>query len=228
MPSTIPVQRSITLASAFVRYAPLVLSTNDPALSNADWVRQFILSPPFSYNWNRAGFSFSTVIGQSDYPVTTANFGYIESAVISNTANGNESNQLEIEQNLVIETRVNQPTKISGQLDNGSNLITYRLVPAPDAVYQVAVTIQNSALTFTATTDTWNPIPDYISYIYNQGMLAKTFEYLNDPRQTPAMQLFFQQVSALNTGSIEGQKNIFLSDRLNSQRQQQTVQSGKA
>jgi len=228
MASTIPLSRSVTLASSFIRYAPLTMSANDPALSNADWVRQFILSAPFAWRWNRAVLEFPTEIGQSDYVVSTSNFGWIEKAVLSNPNDGDKTYELEVENNLAVESQPNQPTRISAQLDNDAGEITFRLVPAPDAEYNVEVTVQKAAPNFTQLTDTWTPIPDYFSYMYNTGFLAKNYEYMNDPRYLPTMQLFLQQVVSANEGLSDAAKNIFLTDRLDTQRQTQNVASGKA
>jgi hypothetical protein len=227
MASTITLQRSITLSSAFIRYAPLQMSANDPALSNADWVRQFILSAPFAWRWNRIVLSFQTEIGQSDYVVDTSNFGWIEKAVFYNPDDGNKTFELEVENNLGVETQPNQPTKISAQLDNDEGQITFRLVPCPDSIYNVEVTAQKAAPTFTNPSETWSPIPDYYSYLYNQGFLAKNYEYINDPRYLPAMQLFLQQVVSANEGLSDAAKNIFLTDRLDTQRQTQNVSGGR-
>lgn len=227
MASTIQLQRSVTLASAFIRYAPLTMSANDPALSNADWVRQFILSAPFAWRWNRQVITFATEIGQSDYTVDAASFGWIEKAVLYNPDNGNATQELEVENNLAVESAPNLPTKISAQLDNDAGQITFRLVPAPDAEYNVEVTAQKAAPTFSSLSDTWAPIPDYLSYIYNQGFLAKSCEYMNDPRYVPAIQLFFQMVTSANEGLSDAAKNIFLSDRLDTQRQTQNVAAGR-
>lgn len=228
MASTIQLQRSVTLASAFVRYAPLVLSANDPALANADWVRQFILSAPFAWRWNRAVVTFTTLVGQSDYLKSVPSLGWIEKAVIYDPANGNSTQELEIENNLAVESNPNQPTKISAQLDDDAGNITFRLVPAPAAVYTVEITYQKAAPLFVNLTDTWAPIPDFMAYVFTQGFFARTFEYINDPRAIPAMQLFLQELTSANTGLSDAQKNIFLADRLNSQRQTQSVASGRA
>jgi hypothetical protein len=225
--STIQLQRSITLASAFVRYAPLTLSTNDPALSNADWVRQFILSPPFAWRWNRAVTTFTTAIGSPDYVKAITNLGWIEKAVIYEPNDGNETHELEVSNNLAVETQENQPTKISAQLDDDAGNITFRLVPAPDKVYTVEVTYQKSSPLFTAPTETWAPLPDYLSYMYNQGFLAKALEYINDSRFAGSMQLFLQQLVAANNGLSDAQKNIFMADQTNTQRQSQNVQAGR-
>lgn len=228
MASTIQLQRSVTLASAFVRYAPLTMSANDPALSNADWVRQFILSAPFAWRWNRKVISFTTVVGQTDYEEELSQFGWIENAVGYFPENGNSTFELGVENSLMVESLTNQPTKISAQLDDDEGNITFRLLPAPDQIYTIEVTYQESAVDFVALTDTWSPIPDYMSYIFNQGFLAKTLEYINDPRYQPIMNLFLQQLVAANTGLSDAQKSIFLTDRLNIQRQTQNVAQGKS
>jgi hypothetical protein len=225
--STIQLQRSITLASAFVRYAPLTLSTNDPALSNADWVRQFILSPPFAWRWNRAVTTVTTSIGDPDYVKAIANLGWIEKAVIYEPNDGNATHELEVSNNLAVETQENQPTKISAQLDDDAGNITFRLVPAPDKVYTVEITYQKSSPLFTAPTETWAPLPDYLSYMYNQGFLAKALEYINDSRFAGSMQLFLQQLVAANNGLSDAQKNIFMADQTNTQRQSQNAQAGR-
>lgn len=227
MASTIQLQRSVTLASAFVRYAPLNLSSNDPALSNADWVRQFMLSPPFAWRWNRGVTTFTTALGITDYSVAVSNLGWIEKAVFYDPENGNQTFELGIENNLSVETNENQPTKISAQMDDGAGNITFRIVPAPDKVYNVEVIFQKSAPLFTGLSDTWAPLPDYMSYIYNEGFLAKTLEYINDPRFTGSMQLFLQQLVSANNGLSDAQRNIFMSDQMNTQRQAQNLQAGR-
>jgi len=228
MPSTIQVQRSITLASAFVRYAPLTMSANDPALSNADWVRQFILGAPFAWRWNRVVTSFTTTIGKTDYTESLPALGWIEKAVGYLPTDGDITFELEVENNLMVETRPNQPTKISAQLDDDNGNITFRLFPAPDQIYNIEVTYQMAAPTFTALTQTWAPIPDYLSYLYNTGTRALTYEYMNDPRFQTEMSLFLQQVVSANEGLTDAQKSIFLSERLNVQRQTQNVSKGTA
>lgn len=230
MPSTIPLSRTIALAQQFVRNAPLTFTgptDNDPALSNADWVRQFILSPPFAWRWNRVETDITCVIGQTDYTVSLANFGWIEKAIITLGPNGFQTTELEVVINLAPETNPNLPTRISAQLDDDAGNITFRVSPAPDAAYTLTVISQKAPLLFGTTADQWLPIPDYLSYIFNTGFQAKTYEYLGDPRFTPIMQLFLQQTVSANGGLSESQKNIFLSDRINTIREQQGIQQGR-
>jgi hypothetical protein len=228
--STIQLQRTISLAQQFVRNAPLVFTgptDNDLSLSNADWVMQFILSPPFAWRWNRAETNITCIVGQTDYTVSLPTFGWIEKAIINYEANGNQTTELEVATNLAVELNPNQPTKIAAQLDNDSGTITFRVLPAPDQAYVITVTSQGAASLFTALTTTWSPIPDYMSYLFNQGFLAKTYEYLNDSRYPGAMQQFMQMLVSANEGLSESQRNIFIGDRLNTTREQLAVQQGR-
>ena len=227
MASTIQLQRTITYASSFVRYAPLTMSSDDPAFSNADWVRQFILSAPFAWRWNRTVTKIQCAVGQSDYSVALPNFGWIEKAVCVDPNNGYSSTELEVAINLVPDTLPNLPAKISAQLDDGAGNITFRVFPAPDSAYIIYVTSQNAAPIFAETTDTWAPIPDFMSYIVTQGFLAKTYEYMGDPRFQSAMQLFLTLLTSANDGLTETQRNLFIADRLNTTREQLKLQQGK-
>ena len=54
--STIQLARTIARSSQYARLEPLLFAANtynDPAFSNADWVKQTILAPPFAWRWNR-------------------------------------------------------------------------------------------------------------------------------------------------------------------------------
>jgi hypothetical protein len=235
MASTIPLSRTTTLASQFVRNAPLVFASqnNDPALSNADWVKQMILSPPFAWRWNRVGASyanplFTTQVGVSDYKVTgLSNFGWIEKAVAYDPANGYQAWELKTDLLIAQETVPNQPTTLTAQYDDGAGGITFRLFPAPEKVYNVTVEYQQSASLFTATSNTWAPIPDYLSVVYNSGFQARTYAYWGDPRWQGEMQLFFQLLTEYSEGLSEIQKNLWLQAKLNTIRQSAAVQSGK-
>jgi hypothetical protein len=172
--------------------------------------------------------TIQTQVGVSDYQVSLPNFGWIEKAVIFYPENGNVAQELEVENNLARETVPNLPLKIAAQLDDDAGNITFRLSPPPDAVYDLTIITQKASPTFAALTDTWNPLPDYFSNIYNEGFLFKTLEYINDPRTQEAYQVFMQSLIAVNMGLTDDQKSIFLGDRLNKQRQTQNVAGGRA
>lgn len=235
--STIQLQRTINLTQQFLRLAPLTFTenaANDPAFSNADWVKQFILSPSLGgWRWNRVASTYTqptfvTIIGQMDYVVNLPDFGWIEKAVAYDPSNGFAAFELQNDLIKGAEPTTNQPARISAQYDDDNGNITFRIFPAPDAAYNVVVDYQASASLFTELAETWAPIPDYLSYVYNEGFAAKAYEYSNDPRFTAAMQLFLQHLADAAEGLDATQKNLWLSDKLNTLRETARVQAGRA
>ena len=158
------------------------------------------------------------------------NFGWLEKAVAIDV-NGN-SRELTIQLNVSKNQTQNQPFIISPVIDNGSGSVIFRIQPPPEQNYTVYLTYQKSAPNFSALGDTWAPIPDYMSYLYNQAFLAKSYEYLSDERWAPATQMFVKFLVAANEGLDESQINIFLNERMNTARQSQdtlgTAQSARA
>lgn len=235
MASTIQLERTILICQQFLRLAPLTFPTNpnnDPAFYCADWTMQMILSPPFAWRWNRTSATvalptFVTVPGQTDYPVNLPTFGWIEKATAYDPNNANSAYELQVGLNTAIETLNNQPTRITAQLDNDEGSIVFRLFPAPDHVYNVVIESQNAAQIFNSLTQTWSPIPDYLSYLYVSGFQSKVYEYANDPRWIPSMQSFLQNLAAAAEGLTETQRNLWLADRMNSLRETLAVQNGK-
>jgi len=139
------------------------------------------------------------------------NFGWIEKATL---ANGGESKELEIALALGEDLQTNLPVKIAAQLDDGVGTVTFRLLPAPDKIYSFKLTWQQAAPSFTATSDTWSPFPDYMFHLYSTGVLAKAYEYLGDSRWPFTMNMFLKQLVSFHGGLSESQVNIFLSERL--------------
>lgn len=235
MASTIELQRTVNLAQSYLRYAPLTFATdatNNLAYSNADWVMQTILTPPFAWRWNRTAGTvsaptFKTVVGVTDYTVAISNFGWIEKAVAYNVADGTAAYEMKVDLVLGSETISNQPTRIVAQYDDDNGNITFRMFPAPDAIYNVVVDYQKSAPNFSALTQTWSPIPDYMSFVINLGFIAKAFDYAADPRFGPEMQLFYQALASVSEGLDSSQRNLWLSDRLTSLRETLAVQTGR-
>lgn len=235
MASTIELQRTINRSQQMIRLAPLTFAentANDPAFSNADWVMQEILSPPNSYRWNRAGATqtsptFVTIVGQTDYKVSLPNFGWIEKAVAYEPDNGYASHELQVGLIIGAETQTNELARIVAQYDDDAGNITFRVFPAPYKVFNVVVDYQKSAPQFTSLTQTWSPIPDYLSYVFNTGFDAKSYDYFNDPRFQGTMQLFYTQIAAVAEGLDSTQRNLWLHDKLVSIREMNKVQQGR-
>lgn len=215
--------RSVNIAQNFVRNAPLTFTgTNDPAFLLGDWVRQFILGPPFGWRWNRQKISLTLSQGTQDYVINIADknngfpFGWMEQATLADsTTSPSTTYQLEVRLDIAEETILNQPRQVSAQSDDGNGNITFRFNPPPDKnTYTAIITYQVAPPIFTSLSDTWAPIPDYLSFLYNQGLTAKAYEYLGDSRFGIAMPLFLRQVVAANQGLDDTQLNIFLGQRL--------------
>jgi hypothetical protein len=232
MASSILLQRTVNFGQQCLRNAPLVGIggfANEPAFSIADWVRQFILGPPFSWRWNRVVTTFSTVQGTQSYTQALPSFGWIEKATVSD---GTTTKELQVALNLASDSVQNRPISISPVLDDDSGNITFYLLPVPDKAYTVSVTYQKAAPVFANLTDTWAPIPDYYYYLIETGFLAKSYEYNNDERFAPTMQMFVRQVLAANAGLADTQKNLYMEEFINSAREQQAElgnsQAGRA
>jgi hypothetical protein len=197
----------------FIFNNPLIYSgTTDPALWMADWVRNVILQPPFAWRWNRATTTIPLVTGHLDYEVNIPAFGWLESATAQDTVTP-QAIQLNVSLNDESEIQQNQPNKISARLDDGNGNITFRITPPPTANFTVAdLTYQNASPKFAKMSDTWAPIPDYFSNIYQTGLLAKAYEFVGDERYAATMQLFIRQLIAANGGLNATQINIFASE----------------
>src|ERR1700683_4880578 len=81
MASTITIAGSVNFAMAFCGYRQLAAGNNsEPVITAANMIMQTVITPPFTWNWNRSSVSFLTTIGVQDYITSVATFGYIEKA----------------------------------------------------------------------------------------------------------------------------------------------------
>jgi len=209
--------QTINWAQAFVRLQPLTGVggiDNEPAITTANNIKQAILS--FAWPWNRNSVTFTTTAGIQDYTESVPDFGFPEKASVSGS-----SGMFGIDVMLVLHDAIDQgrPAHIAPQDDDGAGNITFRLYPVPDGVYTVILIYQKAATLFGSPSDYWNPIPDRLSYVYNSGFLASTFEMTDDARFPIQMQTFSRQLVAANAVLDSTQSNIMLEPRLISSRQ---------
>lgn len=84
MANTLTISNTMNWCTAFSLGRVLTPFTgNEPALTSANMLLQTILSPPFSWNWNRNNLTFQTSANIQDYVISTtasATFGWIEKA----------------------------------------------------------------------------------------------------------------------------------------------------
>jgi len=231
MPPTILLSGTINWAQTFTRLQPLTgvggVDT-EPAVTIANTVKQFILAPPFAWAWNRTTATFTTTASVQDYSQSLSTYGWLEKAVVSSAAGTYEA---EVKMLLPDAAETGRPVHVAPYLDDGAGNITFRMYPVPDGIYTVKLIFQNAAPMFTALSQTWSPLPDKLLYLYSSGFLAHALEQIDDQRFPTHMQLFMRQLVAANAGLLESEKNIFLSEKLVSARQQQSellgVQQGR-
>lgn len=200
-----------------------------------------ILGAPFKWEWNRtySGSAITTVAGVTDYKVSLSNFGYLEKSVLINpNFQGQQPPAMELELYKVIslDTARAAPRKIATLLDDNAGNITFRLMPTPDAVYNVDLIYQNAPNFIAQGTNlgitTWKPIPDKMSYLYQRGFLSQLQGMYNPQLYLAGMSMFYRQLVSAAEGLTEMEKAIFLEEALRKVQTQAeaslTVQQGKA
>lgn len=154
-------------------------------------------------------------LGSIGTPVSqTYSFGWVETSSVQQTINPSplQTKWIEMESKICLglDSTVSRPRFISAQGDDGQGNITFRLMSPPDAEYPVAITLQQKPTIFTKLSDTWSPVPDEYSRLYNWGFLALGWLFADDPRFATANQKFVTQLLSTNEGLSETEKNIFL------------------
>jgi len=235
MASTILISDTLNWIEAFTaQYSQSAVtgSSTEPGLTIANKIIQTILAPPFRWRWNRVESAalFNTVAGTTDYVQVLSNFGYLEKTSIFLTGGDPPTRELEVVQNLAKDTKQNPPSQICALLDDGAGNITFRISPAPDAVYAVTLIYQKAAtlvtnLSTSGVSNTWTPIPDYFAFLYEQGVLAH-IQLMYEPQLAMAsLELFFRQLVGAAEGLDSTQRAIFLEDKLREVRQMATMQA---
>src|SRR5579859_3993749 len=121
MGSTITLQNTVDWNRAYVVQRPttgVAQIANEPALTNANYLMQTILQPPFRWEWNRkvATAAITTVAGTSDYVVALSDYGWLEKATLVNPsapANTPPNFELEVFEILAKDGQENRPQKIA-------------------------------------------------------------------------------------------------------------------
>lgn len=218
--STVTLQQVVNAASLFVRSAPLIGINgvaNEPALTIANGVMSLILGPPLDWPWNSAVATQGMTVGQQDTTIAIANFGWLEGASISF---GGASYALEIKSDLSEDANQQRPAYIDTKSTDGAGSWTFRVLPAPDQAYTLTVHYQMAAPLLTTLAQTWSPIPDTFSAVYQLGFRAFVYEYLADPRWQLSLQLFLSQLAGKHGGLTDQERDLFLWNRLRDAREQ--------
>ncbi len=142
---------------------------------------------------------------------STYTFGWIENCTVKDPTTSKWMS-VSPKIDLALDSSTARPQNISAELDPLDGSMLFRLLPVPDKIYPLALTIQQKATLFTSINQTWSPIPDEYSYIYQWGLLAEMFLFADDQRATWASQKFVSHLLAANDGLDATARNIFLSN----------------
>lgn len=230
MGSNVNIQQTVTWTSPYVHYQPLSIGGLDPAITNANLVKQTMLGAPFTWPWNRAespGIACS--IGTQDYPQALPDFGFIEKAWI--TIDG-DTKELTNQRTLSKDDTKGRPQYISAQNDDGAGNITFRLMPRPSKACILNVCYQKKSNPIVSLGSRWTPIPDELGYIYQFGFLALGLMVTGDVRFPIFNDRFIAHLLGAQDGLDEMQRNLFLGTWLDVmrtvQRSQTQLQQGTA
>lgn len=134
------------------------------------------------------------------------------SSVYDPNENAPSWHEIETHLCLSLDGRKGRPRFISAQSDDGLGNVTFRMMSVPDAAYPVSITMQQKSPLFTATGQSWAPIPDEFSRIYNWGFLSLMWLFSDDPRFQVANAKFVSSLLGASEGLSETQRNIFLNN----------------
>jgi hypothetical protein len=152
-----------------------------------------------------------TAANTQDYSLLIPEFSHIEHAsVLDISRSPNKWIELEVKSNLALESNTARPQFVEPHIEDANGNIQFRIMPAPNLAYPVSLHIQKVAPLVTSLNQTWAPIPDFMSYVYNYGFLALMLTFSDDPRAQMASQRFVSHLLGRASGLTAVERNIFL------------------
>ena len=166
---------SALFAMPFLNYQPVNVSNGEPAVTAANLTKQTILGPPFRWPWNRGSFQvqldpLDTAWGQ-DYLFALPDFHFVEKIWLIDP-NGKVFEISNIVQSLSQESTVKRPSSAAMNLQDSQGNVTLRVNTLPDLAYEIDGYYQRAPILMSSLANTWSPIPDHLSYIYDWGFLG--------------------------------------------------------
>jgi hypothetical protein len=223
------IMASALFSMPFLQYQPVNISNNEPAVTAANLTKQTILGPPFKWPWNRASFhveldTSETVWGQ-DYLFELPDFGYTEKVWLTDT-DGKITEITNLVQSLSSESVTKRPSSAAMNLMDSSGNVTLRLNALPDQAYFIDGFYQRAPVLMSSLANSWQPIPDHLSYIYDWGFLGFVSLLTKDARAPIFLGKFASHLLGAQDGLTSTQRNIFLGNFLDLMGQQQREQIG--
>jgi hypothetical protein len=207
----------------FIGYQPVNISNGEPAVTAANLTKQTILGPPFRWPWNRGSFLIEldteeTNWGQ-DYLLALPDFHFVEKLWLTDPE-GKVTEITNIASSLASESAVKRPSSAAMHLQDESGNVTLRLNALPDEPYLIEGYYQRAPVTMTSLANTWAPIHDHLSFIYDWGFLGFCSLLTKDARSPIFLSKFASHLLGSQDGLTAQQRNIFLGNFLDLMNQQ--------
>ena len=233
MSTTRNIMASALFSMPFLNYQPVNVSNGEPAITAANLTKQTILGPPFKWPWNRGTFHvdlnpFETAWGQ-DYLFSLPDFHYVEKLWLTDPG-GKVTEITNIVSSLASEYVIKRPSSAAMNLMDDDGNVTLRLNTLPDLPYAIDGYYQRAPVLMSSLANSWRPIPDHLSYVYDYGFLGFVAFLTKDARAPIFLGKFTSHLLANQDGLSAMQRNIFLGNFLDvisaPQREQLGVQQG--
>jgi hypothetical protein len=217
MSTTRNIMSSALFALPFLNYQPVNVSNNEPALQAANLTKQTMLGPPFKWSWNRGQFSAELDETQSswdqDLSVNVPDYGYMEKIWLT-APDGRVTEITNIVSSLADESAIKRPSSAAVNFEDTTGELTIRMNTIPDVAYAIAGFYQRGPILMTSLANSWAPIPDRLSYIYDWGFMAYVAMLTKDARTAMFMGKFASHLLGAQDGISATQRNIFLGNFL--------------
>lgn len=225
---------STLFSMPFIGYQPVNISNGEPALTSANLTKQTMLGPPFKWPWNRSSFFIELDITQTswgqDYLLSLPDYGYMEKLWLTDPTDDKVTEITNIASSLSAESAIKRPSSAAMNLQDDAGNVTLRLNALPDVAYIIEGYYQRAPVTMTSLANTWGPIPDHLSFIYDWGFLGFCSLLTKDARAPIFLSKFASHLLGSQDGLTAQQRNIFLGNFLELMGQQQreslTTQQG--
>lgn len=178
--------------------------------SGSQFTAAFVRTPDYV---SAANTGTITAMSVQNYTTPASEFSHIQHAMVFdvNSPPG-QWFELEIKNNLSLDSTADRPRFLSPQDEDENGNMTWRVMPPPDKAYPIAINIQKTAGLIDSINDTWEPIPDFMQYVYNWGFMALMWFFADDPRAGFANQKFVAGLLGRAEGLEDEERNAFLNN----------------
>jgi hypothetical protein len=171
--------------------------------SSSSWSGGWVLTAK-----GASSVSFAAISGQVNADTGGApgilNFAYATSASLVEMNNGSSPQNVQyctVFRELPLVSRVANPDKVCILADLGTGVLRIRwnFIPGSTA-WGLKLVYQAQPPRKVALTDTWAPIPDAASCLFNQALLYRMYRYLNSPTADAEFQKLQKEIQKVQAG----------------------------